>query len=212
MKSANALNARYASGDPEWQVKLWGVILNGRYSFSSQPVWRLVSEEAKDLVSRLLTVDEGERMTAAEALQHPWFTADFGMETEEEAGGEGEAAVAVAVAAGAEEYPGEAAAAAAAAAAAGGGSGRPGIPGIISGGGSSGSGRGSIRTRMNSGDVHLSESMEDLRRMDFKKAAHVVVISNRLAGAGFGGFWSRELSLLYRHHPGLPPGPLYDES
>ncbi|BGP25373.1 hypothetical protein JCM10295v2_004297 [Rhodotorula toruloides] len=35
--------------------------------------WENVSETAKDFIRRLLTVDEDERPTAAEALEHPWL-------------------------------------------------------------------------------------------------------------------------------------------
>ncbi|TKA50891.1 hypothetical protein B0A53_05762 [Rhodotorula sp. CCFEE 5036] len=37
--------------------------------------WETVSEEAKDFIRKLLTVDETERMSAAEAIQHPWLRA-----------------------------------------------------------------------------------------------------------------------------------------
>ncbi|GAA5854138.1 hypothetical protein JCM8547_008241 [Rhodosporidiobolus lusitaniae] len=37
--------------------------------------WETISEEAKDFVSWLLTVDEDQRPTAAEALEHPWLRA-----------------------------------------------------------------------------------------------------------------------------------------
>lgn len=32
-----------------------------------------MSEEAADLLSQLLTVDHNSRISAAEALEHPWF-------------------------------------------------------------------------------------------------------------------------------------------
>ncbi|GJN91210.1 hypothetical protein Rhopal_004228-T1 [Rhodotorula paludigena] len=35
--------------------------------------WETVSEEAKDFIRKLLTVNEDERPTAAEALDHPWL-------------------------------------------------------------------------------------------------------------------------------------------
>lgn len=37
-------------------------------------VWESVSEVAKDLICRLLVVDPMQRLTAAQALQHEWFT------------------------------------------------------------------------------------------------------------------------------------------
>lgn len=35
--------------------------------------WDLISESAKDLVNRMLTVDPSERITVQEALNHPWI-------------------------------------------------------------------------------------------------------------------------------------------
>lgn len=37
------------------------------------PYWTNVSEEAKDLIRRLLTVPPHERFSAAQALEHPWI-------------------------------------------------------------------------------------------------------------------------------------------
>ncbi|ORZ21029.1 kinase-like domain-containing protein [Lobosporangium transversale] len=49
-------------------------ILHAEYHFEPIEYWEGVSETAKSFVSRLLTVDPDLRMTAAEALQHPWLT------------------------------------------------------------------------------------------------------------------------------------------
>jgi len=40
------------------------------------PEWRGVSEEAKDLVGQMLRVNPDERVSAVQALQHPWITSD----------------------------------------------------------------------------------------------------------------------------------------
>lgn len=45
----------------------------GQYTFLS-PWWDSISDGAKDLVSRLLTVDPEKRYTIDEFLQHPWIT------------------------------------------------------------------------------------------------------------------------------------------
>lgn len=37
-----------------------------------RPAWQGLSEAAQDLVRRLLVVDEGQRLTSAQALEHPW--------------------------------------------------------------------------------------------------------------------------------------------
>lgn len=40
-----------------------------------RPVWKGISQEAKDLVSKLLVVDQTARLTAVQALEHPWIVA-----------------------------------------------------------------------------------------------------------------------------------------
>ena len=35
--------------------------------------WNIISEEARDLVMKMLKDDKNSRITAKEALQHPWF-------------------------------------------------------------------------------------------------------------------------------------------
>ena len=47
-------------------------IMKADYRFSS-PVWHDVSAEARDLVSRLLQINTFLRLTADEALRHPWL-------------------------------------------------------------------------------------------------------------------------------------------
>ena len=47
-------------------------IVSGSYKFYT-PYWDPVSDEAKDLISRLLVLDPAERLTAKEVLAHPWF-------------------------------------------------------------------------------------------------------------------------------------------
>ena len=48
-------------------------IMRGHYEFDTT-YWANVSEEAKDFVSKLLTVDMETRMTATQALMHPWVS------------------------------------------------------------------------------------------------------------------------------------------
>jgi calcium/calmodulin-dependent protein kinase (CaM kinase) II/calcium/calmodulin-dependent protein kinase I len=47
----------------------------GEYEFHEQ-YWSHVSDEAKELISAMLTVDPDARITATEALQSSWITAD----------------------------------------------------------------------------------------------------------------------------------------
>ncbi|KAG9321968.1 hypothetical protein KVV02_002851, partial [Mortierella alpina] len=48
-------------------------ILNAEYQFAPIEYWTGVSETAKEFVNGLLTVDPSRRMTAAQALEHPWL-------------------------------------------------------------------------------------------------------------------------------------------
>lgn len=60
------------SGDSLGQIEL-RVMRYGGPTFKLK-VWEKVSEEAKDLLKRMLDPDHKTRITAAEALKHPWFT------------------------------------------------------------------------------------------------------------------------------------------
>ena len=42
------------------------------------PIWNKISSEAKDLITRMLNPNFGERITASEALNHPWFKSIIG--------------------------------------------------------------------------------------------------------------------------------------
>lgn len=55
---------------------LFAQIQAGQYEFIS-PYWDDISPEAKDLVSKLLVVDPKKRLTAEQALKHPWFSASL---------------------------------------------------------------------------------------------------------------------------------------
>mmetsp|Transcript_20399 Transcript_20399/g.28385 ORF Transcript_20399/g.28385 Transcript_20399/m.28385 type:complete len:574 (+) Transcript_20399:317-2038(+) len=57
------------------QKELFRAIVVGKYEFPSDCGWDDVSDEAKDLISKLLVTDPDKRMTAKEALEHTWITA-----------------------------------------------------------------------------------------------------------------------------------------
>jgi calcium/calmodulin-dependent protein kinase I len=57
----------YAEDDDE----CFDMIIAGEFDFPS-PYWDNISDDAKDLLRKLLVVDPAKRLTAAEALQHPW--------------------------------------------------------------------------------------------------------------------------------------------
>jgi len=57
----------------ESTAQLYKQIKKGEYDFPD-PYWTDISAEAKDMVSRLLTVNPKKRITAEGVLQHPWIT------------------------------------------------------------------------------------------------------------------------------------------
>mmetsp|Transcript_9522 Transcript_9522/g.29003 ORF Transcript_9522/g.29003 Transcript_9522/m.29003 type:complete len:285 (+) Transcript_9522:147-1001(+) len=58
----------YADND----AQLYEKIKRGEYEFL-RPYWDPISDAAKDLVSRMLTVDPSKRITCDEALEHSWL-------------------------------------------------------------------------------------------------------------------------------------------
>jgi serine/threonine protein kinase len=50
------------------------LIMKSRYAFFKK-YWDVVSNSARELIKSLLVVDPKERLSATEALNHPWFTA-----------------------------------------------------------------------------------------------------------------------------------------
>ncbi|KAK4699877.1 PHO85 cyclin-5, partial [Phenoliferia sp. Uapishka_3] len=64
----------YTPFDRDSQVDEIQAICSADYAFEPQEYWNGVSEEARDFINRCLTVDQTKRMTAEEALKHPWLT------------------------------------------------------------------------------------------------------------------------------------------
>jgi serine/threonine protein kinase len=64
-------------------------ILAADYSFTPVEYWRNVSEPARDFIRRCLTIDPRARITAHQALQHPWVKPDD-LTSPEKSAGEGE--------------------------------------------------------------------------------------------------------------------------
>merc|ERR1711920_129504 len=67
------------SGQPPFwgqtETAIFNEILKGRVNFSNPP-WPRISPSAKNLISRMLTMDARARITAAQALAHPWVRTD----------------------------------------------------------------------------------------------------------------------------------------
>jgi calcium/calmodulin-dependent protein kinase I len=51
----------------------YGSILAGKFDYNDEN-WSLVSEAAKDFINHLLVVSPDKRMTAKDALAHPWLS------------------------------------------------------------------------------------------------------------------------------------------
>ena len=58
------------NGDTD--VEIMGNVQKGTFKFPKEE-WDSVSEEAKDLIKKMLTFEPSERISALEVLQHPWF-------------------------------------------------------------------------------------------------------------------------------------------
>lgn len=56
------------------QARLFAKIKKGVYSFHDE-YWSDISPEAKDLIAKMLTVDPKKRLTAEQALEHPYLKA-----------------------------------------------------------------------------------------------------------------------------------------
>ena len=56
---------------------IFKMVAKGKYSFD-YPEWDGISPQAKDLISKMLQVDPQHRISAEEALRHPWFKKSLG--------------------------------------------------------------------------------------------------------------------------------------
>ena len=65
----------------EDQASLFETIIRGKFEFHTE-YWGNISASAKDLIKKLLTVDPAKRLTAKEALQHPWVSGKDASQTD----------------------------------------------------------------------------------------------------------------------------------
>ena len=62
---------------------LTGFIARGEYDLSVKQPWPEVSEEAKSLIGKMMEPNVDKRISAVEALEHPWIiTADMNNKVE----------------------------------------------------------------------------------------------------------------------------------
>lgn len=59
----------------EDQAELTYEVQHARYDFHER-YWKNISEDAKDFIKKILTLDEQARMTAKQALEHTWMTSE----------------------------------------------------------------------------------------------------------------------------------------
>ena len=57
----------------EENSELFQLIKDCDYEFH-EPYWDIISEDAKDLIKKLLVADPKKRLSAEEILKHPWVT------------------------------------------------------------------------------------------------------------------------------------------
>ena len=60
---------------PHHRICLYAAVLQvlaGQFNFDA-PVWDQISSEAKDRIVRMLVTDPKHRLSASQALLHPWF-------------------------------------------------------------------------------------------------------------------------------------------
>eukprot|EP00873_Tetraselmis_striata_P004109 jgi/Tetstr1/424373/TSEL_014934.t1 len=69
--------------DHEDEDELIELIIEGDIQMSG-PKWESISPQAKDLIRGLLELDPKKRLTAVEAIEHPWFTGEMEMQTASE--------------------------------------------------------------------------------------------------------------------------------
>lgn len=73
----------YTPFDRDSGMEEMQAIVHADYKFEPAIYWQGVSEDARDFIRRLLTINQDDRMTAHQALEHPWIKS---VDVPEEAG------------------------------------------------------------------------------------------------------------------------------
>ena len=66
----------YFPFDDSDQKRLFRKIVAGKITFDDDKYWKHISADAKNFIEMLLTVNPKQRLTAQEALLHPWLYLD----------------------------------------------------------------------------------------------------------------------------------------
>lgn len=66
----------YTPFDRDSNIEEMQAILAADYRFEPDEFWRNVSQAAREFIKRCLTIDPTARMTAHDALTHPWITGE----------------------------------------------------------------------------------------------------------------------------------------
>jgi calcium/calmodulin-dependent protein kinase I len=77
----------YTPFDRDSNLEEMQAILQADYSFTPVEYWRNVSQQAREFIKRCLTIDPRLRMTAHQALQHPWIKGSLNDPTSPESEG-----------------------------------------------------------------------------------------------------------------------------
>lgn len=70
----------YTPFDRDTTMEEMQAIINADYSFEPAVYWQGVSQEARDFINKLLTIEPQSRMTAQQALEHPWLSTKASVE------------------------------------------------------------------------------------------------------------------------------------
>eukprot|EP00127_Corallochytrium_limacisporum_P000676 Clim_evm75s22 gene=Clim_evmTU75s22 len=61
--------------------RLYRIIMKGKFEYDPK-YWKDISDSAKDLINKLLVVNPSKRLSAEEALEHPWIAGDVAPDTQ----------------------------------------------------------------------------------------------------------------------------------